>query len=359
MAKSALPRIAVVSDMGHSLLKIGARGRDTEWVYADAPHAIHEIPGRKWEQAVERSSAATNAIDFIQIGGDYFIIGESAERYGHATRRMGAKRYERNYLGAQAMAMLARVTPETEAEVIVMALHPPADAEYRKELRRSLLGVWDMQLGNGQEYMFHVSKVIAVDEPVAGMMNVVLDNRLRERKEYTQADALVLDIGGGTTSVAPILPGGAVDYLRATSFPLGILSVTEKLQQGLMAHYRDMFLGTRQLRPSQLRAALMTERFEGGGRTLTCKDEVRSAKAELLSEVERIYFNGNLGGPLVFGSIILTGGGSIAMGEDLLDLLDHKRITFAHNKPEDIHFANAYGAAKWMDVFEAEGVYEL
>lgn len=357
--KKAIPTIGVVADMGHSLLKIGARDSEGQWRFRVAPHALHEIPAKKWGLIAERSANQPNAIDYLQVGQRYYIIGDSAERYGHAMRRVGAARYEKEYIGIQALGMLARVAPVDEAEVVIMALHPPADAQYRQELRRALMGSWSIMLGNGREFLFKVTKVLTVDEPVGGLTNVSLDDRLRENEKITGGEVLVLDIGGGTTSVAPVLPGGSVDYGRINSYPMGILNVIEKLQQNLFSEYRTMFMKTRQIRPDRLRDALITEQFRGGGKTINCRDEVRSAKAELLSEIERMYFNGSLGGPLGFDAIVLTGGGSIAIGNDLRVMLDHKRVHFATDDTAHIHFANVTGAAKLFDVLEAEGAIEL
>lgn len=357
--RRGVPKIGVVSDAGHSLLKTGVRGADGDWQFTVAPHALHELQRKQWEQIVERSASQPNAVDYVQVGQQYYIMGDSAERYAHATRKMGAARYTRDYIGVQTMAMVARAAPVDEAEVVILALHPPADAEYRKELRSALTGQWDVLLGNGRECLFKVTQVITLDEPVAGLMNVAIDDRLRENKAITAGEVLVLDIGGGTTSVAPVLPGGSVDYGRADSYPMGILNVTARLQQNLFNQYRTMFMKTRQIRPDRLRDALITEQFRGGGKTINCKDEVRAAKAELLTEIERMYFDGSIGGPLQFDAIILTGGGSAAIGNDLRALLDHKRIYYSTDDAGHIHLANAFGAAKLFDIFEADGDIRL
>ncbi len=359
MARRAMPRIAVVADIGHSLWKVGVRDLEGNWRFNVAPHALHKIPQRKWEQIVERSRNQANAVDYVHEGRNYYIIGESAERFGHATRLMGAARYDHAYIGVQTLSMVARTTELDEAEIVLLALHPPSDAEYTRELRRAVKGSWDIELGNGKTCLYNVSEVITLDEPVAGLFNVALDDQLRENKRITGSEVLVLDIGGGTTSVAPVLPGGSVDYGRIDSYPMGILNVISKLQKNLMNQYRDMFIKTRQINQDRLRDSLLSEKFTGGGRTVTCKDEVRAAKAELLAEVERMYQDGAIGGSYGFDAVIMTGGGSVAMGQDLRDMLNHKSIHLATDNPADIHLANALGAAKLFDVLEADGKVDV
>jgi hypothetical protein len=351
--------LAAVVDMGHSLLKVGVRTIEGEWAYDVAPHALHKIPRRKWEQIVERAGTQKNARDYVQVGQQYFILGDSAERYGHSTRAMGAARYVREYIGVQAATMIARISPYADARVEVMALHPPGDAEYRKELRASIVGKWDLLLGDGNEYMFTIDHVHAVDEPYAGLMNIAINEKLMENQTITGGEGLVLDIGGGTTNVAPYLPGGSVDYGRIDSYPMGILNVISKLEKNLKNNHREIFKRARQIGQDRLRDALITGRFKGGGRTIQCKDEVRSAKSELLAEIERMYMDGAIGGPLGFDIVILTGGGSVAMGDDLADLLGHRNIKYAHSDLANIHFANVHGAGKLFDVLEDEGKIQL
>ena len=360
MAKAkGLPRVAVVADMGHSLLKIAATDAAGRWDYEVAPHAIQHITNvKEWQRAAERTAGQTNAADYIQIGQHYYIIGDSAERYGHSGRQLGAARYVREYIGVQAIAMLARVCPHDEAEVIVLALHPPSDAEYRKELRRALKGTWDMMTGDGRELLYNVTQVITLDEPVAGFMNIAITDHLKENTNVTGGEVLVLDVGGGTTSVAPVLPSGAVDYLRIDSHSMGILDVMSKLQSNLRDHYRDFLMKARAIPMNRLRDALKDNQLKAGGRTLNCTDDVRSAKAELLSEIERMYRNGRIGGPYGFDMIVLTGGGSVALGGDLEALLDHTNIRFAARASE-IHLANLFGGMKVMARFIQDGTVTL
>jgi len=357
--KPAMPTIAVVSDMGHSLLKIGVREVNGDWSYSDAPHALHKIPRVKWEHIADQTRGQANAVDYVQSGQDYYIIGESAERYGHAQRRVGAARYERDYIGVQTMGMVARIAPCSEAEVVILALHPPADVDFRRELRDSLIGTWDMQLGDGRECLYHVRQVVTTAEPVAGFMNAVLDNKLREDRSLTGGEVLVIDLGGGTTTVAPVLPGGSVDYGRAASFSMGILNVMYKLEENLKAAYREEFKRARQIPPDRLRRALMDDTFTGGGRVMPCADEVRAAKAELLAEIEQMYYNGTVGGAMRFDAIVLTGGGSVVLGQDLRDMLMHDDVRFADRDTEHIHYANVKGAGKMFDLLVADSVIEL
>lgn len=350
-----LPKLAAIVDMGHSLLKAGVRTVDGEWEYATIPHALRDIDRLEWEHTVERAKNQVNARDYVQIGQHYFILGVSAEKWGHGTRLEGQDRYQRDYIGAQAMSMIARLSPYPEAEIVIMALYPPHDTHHRSKLRQSLIGSWDLKLGDGSEFLFTVSSVALTAEPVAGMMNVVLNDRLQEDTSVTSVESLVLDVGGGTTSFAPVLQNAAVDYPRISGYQMGILEVTRRLEESLRRNYREYFRRTRQIAQDRLRDTLVTGKFRGGGKTLVCKDEVRRAKADLLSEIEKVYYNTSVNGPHGYDLIILTGGGSILLGDDLKELLAHNNIQYAIKDTENMHLANIKGAGKMFDLMEQEG----
>ena len=355
--KRRLPVVGVVSDMGHSLLKLAALV-DGEWSYDVIPHALHTMQSQQWEVVIQRGGSQSSALDFIQVGQDYYIMGDSAERYGHSTRAMGASRYRRDYIGVQMIAMLARVCPYPEAELVIMALHPPGDAQYTRDLRRALNGTWDIRLGNGDERKYHVRQTLTVDEPVGGLFNLAITSRGKENIGITSGETLVLDIGGGTTSVAPVLPGGSVDYARIKSYSMGILDVTTALETNLRNHYHEFLRRTRKIPQGRLRDSLVTHQFQGGGRVLNCAEDVRAAKGDLLREIEQMYYNGSVGGPVPFDTVILTGGGPVPMGDELRDLLDHKNIQYAAPH-EQMHLANMHGGIKMFAELMNEGSLEL
>jgi len=358
MAKRhVMPRIYFAWDGGHSRWKYGVREENGEWFWADTTHSQHTIERKRWEQITEQAAGSGVALDYVQCGQDFYVMGESGERVGFSTRLYGASRYARNYIGVQAMSMLARITPYPEAEVVMIAMYPPGDDLYREELRRALIGTWDLMLGDGSEYLFHVKKVVLTAEPVAGLRNVALNNRLQEDRRVTSAETLVLDVGGGTTSGAPVFAGGGVDYQRAFSFNIGILKVMDELDSLLKSRYRDMLRQTRFIQPHRLREMLATNVFRGGGRSVNCAEEVRAAKRMLLERIERMYFDGTIGGAFAFDQIILTGGGSIALGDDLVALLNHKNVIYA-GEAVNIHMANVYGAAKMLDILAADGAFD-
>jgi len=355
--RRGLPVVGVVSDMGHSYLKLAGLVNGN-WTYDVTPHALHTMKDKQWEVVIQRAGSQSNALDFIQVGQGYYILGDSAERYGHSTRAMGASRYRRDYIGVQMISMLSRVCPYPEAELVVMALHPPGDAQYIGDLRKALKGSWDIRLGNGDERLYHVRQVLTVDEPVGGLFNLAITSRGKENVGITSGETLVLDIGGGTTSVAPVLPGGSVDYARIKSYSMGILDVTSALEINLRNHYHEMLRRTRKIPQDRLRDSLLTGQFQGGGRVVNCADDVQSAKGDLLREIEQMYYNGSVGGPIPFDTVILTGGGAVPMGEELQELLDHKNIQYAA-KPKEMHIANMNGGIKVFTELVNEGSITL
>jgi len=351
-------KMAAVSDMGHTLMKLSAR-IDGEWTYpVVVPHALHKIPQKRWEDMVSQLRGERNAADYVKVGDKHYVIGETAERLDHATRAMGAARYAVDYITVQTVAMLARVSPFESAEVALMPFYPPADSRYRKQLARVLKGRWPVELGDGRQFMFTIDQVATLAEPVAGYFNAALDENLNEDDKVTGGEALIVDVGGGTVNVAPVLPGGAVDYARAHSYSMGILDVMARLEANLRDKYSGRLQKTRHLAPDRLREALMTYQFKGGGHALPCREEVQQAKAPLLAEIDQLYHNGSIGGPMRYDAVILTGGGAWALGEELRKLLDHRRIVYAAHQDE-MHLANIFGGMKTFEVLLAQGALKL
>lgn len=51
--------------------------------------------------------------------------------------------------------------------------HPPGDVKYREDLMRSVIGEWEVDFGQSKAN-FRVIYANAFDEPVGGLMNVLL-----------------------------------------------------------------------------------------------------------------------------------------------------------------------------------------
>jgi hypothetical protein len=79
----------------------------------------------------------------------------------------------------------------------------------------------------GKEHHFRVSYANTFNEPVGGLMNVILteDEQHYQHKDINDGRALAIDIGGFTTNYLVVNPGGKVDFSLARCVPIGIQSV--------------------------------------------------------------------------------------------------------------------------------------
>jgi hypothetical protein len=77
---------------------------------------------------------------------------------------------------------------------------------------------WDAEV-QGREHHFRVTYANTFDEPVGGLMNVILteDGQHYQHTNINGGRALIQDIGGFTIDFLVVNPGGEVDYSLARS----------------------------------------------------------------------------------------------------------------------------------------------
>ena len=129
-------------------------------------------------------------------------LGRAPNGMGLFTPRSGTARYTKDYCGVLAVISLACLY-ERGREVAVFASHPPGDVKYREDLMKSIIGEWDVETGQSKAN-FRVTYVNTFDEPVGGLMNVLLteDGQHYQYPQISDGRSLVIDIGG-------CAPGGA------------------------------------------------------------------------------------------------------------------------------------------------------
>lgn len=338
----------LVLDAGNSVIK--ARLGEKELSF---PHAIRRLTESEYRQVVERAGHSGPPLDYLRVNDDYYVIGESAERHGTVTRRTGAARYTRDYYGVFVAATLARVT-DWGVNMSVFGSHPPGDVIYRDNLMESAAGDWNIEVG-GKERRVRVNYVNTFEEPVGGLMNLLLteDGRHFQRTDLN-GRSLVIDIGGHTTDWLAVNPGGQVDYSLSESTPMGILEVFRDFERTFRANHRDVVRGLTKLPPERVRNAVATGIFIGGGQEFKAEAEVQEATSTLLNRISDTYQN-LAGGPLPWDSIVLTGGGSAILYDRLLPILNHKSVILA-DEPEKIHMANVRGGQKLWQLYEVMGI---
>ncbi|MBN1536871.1 MAG: ParM/StbA family protein [Anaerolineales bacterium] len=339
----------IVLDAGNSIIKAKIARRDRSEIAF--PHAFKPLTEVEYTSIVSRSGKQSTSQDYVRINGQPYVVGESAERHGVHTQRTGSSRYIRDYYGIFAAAMLGRFY-ERGMEVSVFGSHPPGDAIYREDLMKSVIGEWIVEM-DGRERRFQVSYANTFDEPVGGLMNVLLtdDGQHYRHSDIHDGSALVIDIGGFTTDWIAVNPGGEVDYSLARSVPVGIQNVVADFEASFRAHNLNAVKDTPVLPPERVRRAIATGVFDGAGRRYPCENEVKEATNLVLNRIADTYQR-IAGGALSWDSIILTGGGSALLYKRLLPVLDHENVILADDL-ESIHLANVRGGLKLWRLYEA------
>jgi len=339
----------MILDAGNSIIKAKiARRENGEIAF---PHAMKQLTESEYEKITKRAVIQNQSMDYLRINGKPYVVGESAERHGLITQRTGTARYTRDYYGVFAAATLGRLYDRSR-EVSVFGSHPPGDVNFRQDLMESIIGNWYVEV-NGKERHFRVSYANTFDEPVGGLMNVILteDGQHYQHTDINGGRALVIDIGGFTSDWLAVNPGGEIDYSLARSIPLGIQSVLADFENSFRSNNLEVVKDAPVLPPDRVRKALITGTFEGGGKKYPCKQEVEEATSLFLNSFSDTYQR-LTGGALSWDNIILTGGGSALIHQKLIPILKHNNVILAESK-ENLHLANVRGGLKLWRLYEA------
>ena len=339
----------MVLDAGNSIIKAKiARRERGETAF---PHAIKPLTEAEYSSILARAGKTSLSPDYLRINGQPYAVGESAERHGVHVQRTGAARYTHDYYGIFAAAALARLY-ERGGEIMVFGSHPPGDVNFRQDLMKAVIGDWHIET-NGSERHFRVTYANTFDEPVGGLMNVLLteDGQHYQRSDLNGGRSLVIDIGGFTTDYIAVNPGGEVDYSLARSVPIGIQNVVADFEESFRANNLQAVKDTPALPPERVRKAISTGVFEGSGRKYPCEKEAKEATNLLLNRIADTYQR-IAGGALGWDAIILTGGGSALLYMPLLTILNHARVILADDI-ENLHLANVRGGLKLWRLYEA------
>lgn len=314
-------------------------------------HAMHEVSEADYEY-VKRRTNGKPPIDFIRINGKPYVIGEAAEDFGPVTKKVGAARYTKEYIGNLFASSLARAYTNG-GEVEVIASHPSRDITFRDNLMDALLGKWEVE-SQGRERTYEVILATAHDEPAGGLYNVMLtdDGTEYQNTDISGARTLVLDIGGGTCGMIAANPGGWIDYsFRPDTLQLGIMDVLRDFETALREDFAAEFQDATVIRPERLREALANGVFVGGGEEIPCHRQAAVAKSRLLNQISQRYQQ-RAGGPRNWDAIVTTGGGIGMLYQDLIPVLNHKRI-YPSGNLNDIHMANVRGLRKIRNFYKA------
>ncbi|MGB6679796.1 MAG: ParM/StbA family protein [Candidatus Bathyarchaeia archaeon] len=339
----------MVLDAGNSVIKAKIARRERGEVAFS--HALKPLTETEYENILSRSKTTELSSDYVRINGQPFVVGQSAERHGVHTQRTGSARYTRDYYGIFAAAVLGRLY-ERGREVLIFGSHPPGDVKFRHDLMESVIGEWEVEI-QGRACHFRVTYANTFDEPVGGLMNVLLteDGQHYQHTDISGRRSLVIDIGGFTTDYLSVNPGGEVDYSLARSVPIGIQNVVSDFEESFRANNLEAVKGTPVLPPERIRRAIAIGVFEGGGRRYHCEDEAQESTNMLINRIADTYQR-IAGGSLSWDVIILTGGGCALLHQRLLPMLKHENVILADDI-ESIHLANVRGGLKLWRLYKA------
>jgi hypothetical protein len=339
----------MVLDAGNSIIKAKIARRDRGEV--SFPHALRKLTETEYSMIISRPGISVPPLDYIRVNGQPYVIGKGAERHGIITQRAGTAWYTRDYYGVLTSSTLGRLY-DRNREVAIFGSHPPGDVQFRQDLMDAVVGDWYVEV-KGKECHFRVSYSNTFDEPVCGLMNVLLteDGQHYQHTGINEGRALVIDIGGFTTDWLAVNPGGEVDYRLARSVPIGIQTVIADFENSFRANNLEAVKETPVQPPDRVRKAIASNVFEGGGRKYSCEREVEEATSVVINRIGDTYQR-IAGGALGWDCIILTGGGSGLLYHRLLPILKHENVILADDI-NTIHLANVRGGLKLWRLYEA------
>lgn len=355
---AGMPDDVVMFDGGHNIIKACPLNRNQDYEF---PHALKQLTRAEYNAAID-GYGRDGTPDYVEVNGNYYVIGASATQYPDLQRVTGHHRYTRDYFGVFLAVMLFRMY-KTGRDVAIYASYPTGDYDHRTALAKSIWGEWVITI-NGKTKAFNVKYVNTYEEARGGANNLILSNDgiQFEDRDINDGDALVIDIGGGTTDLRSV-KDGKVTGLVARSLDLGAQNI-ETSFESLLLGKRDeggqlYFAGYRTLPLDLLRQAIKTKRWVGGGLDLDVAHEVDQATNMLLTQLRQVYeaplARKGCGGPMLWRYIILTGGASAMLHDYLLPILKHHRIVLAEKDIEKMQYANIHGGRKLWKLGYAKG----
>lgn len=340
----------VVVDQGNYEQKIATAAR--EW---SIRHALVPLDGRTYNDLMARAGRKGHP-DVAVINGQPYAFGSMAEQLGFQGRRVGSDRYTADYYGAFFALALFNVFPKGNQNVILYASHAPKDLMYRGAIRNAAEQEWTVE-SSGETRTYDVKASYFFDEPMGGLMNLVLDTTGRKHryKSLLSGRVLVIDVGGFTTDFA-VMEDGQMNYTAMRSIVGGTLDIEEKFVNLLRTHYAEEFQSVQTFRGDRVRKALETDVMNMGG--LGKKDvkaEVSAAKVDLVRAIADRYRR--MGGVTQNDFVVLTGGGAALLEGELMDALGHEQMFLACGDGEemDMRFANVRGGLKVMRMLSYKG----
>lgn len=343
-------------DLGRAIWKSASGDRLTH----STPAGLAPIGMDAYESALEREAKPTP--EFILVNGKPYVTGERTSQYALLQRNGTANRYKREIFGVAAIASLMYYGFEDYADVRFVVSYPPADADYRREMKDSLLGEWYVE-SYGKSAYVNVTHVYSETEPLCLIRHLELPD---EDGQYHQVagqdgsweyfdDKLVLvgDGGGETFDTIGTDIRGNLNTAVMGSRPIGLNHARIRFEQAIRNRHKSFFKGVSDLNPLLIAEAFTTGVLNAGGEQLDCGLEARAERTAYINRVVE-YMEAKSGGFKNYRTIILGGGAAGALNGELLNAIDHRNIIYADPNLDQIHLAGVRGlrqlAHKWLEV---------
>lgn len=321
--------------------------------FSDERHAISLLSESEWRRACGNGKPPQG---IMRVNGQPVAFGDVARRYSLKEKPRGAARYTPEYYGFALAYALSQTFPRDMANITLFASHAPGDVEYARDIISSAKGVWQITNHVG-DLAYQVKDVYTADEPIAGYSHYTLTERGEERKKNPLRDVttLVLDVGGHTTDVAAIDPGGNIDSLSLKSTRTGVINMTNDFENMLRANNRTLFQSAGDLDIRRVENAILTGVYKFGKVAIPCEVEAQSVIQSLVNDVIQIIEAA--GGAANYDYILLTGGGAALIHDALVKSYPRIDFIFAEPNRDLMKYANVFGLAKVGALMRLVGVW--
>lgn len=353
MARKKTNDHLVVLDSGRSLVKAKTQSDEKSFT-----HGLAQVTEVEYRTALARDGDPL----MMRINGVPFAIGDRAITRGYQARKITADRYNEIYFGSLLAAMLYQLYDKPIKNIFLYASHPPIAIEYRQDIIAAAKGKWTVEGVNGTR-TYTVQDVRCFDEPVGGVMNLLIgnDGKTYARSDVKEGSTLVLDIGGQTIDIAP-LDNGRVDYTAITSADGGIIEVENRFTKLLRSEHKNKLKGANFLSVDGIRDSLRTGVFDAGVHGhLSVHELVSEATDDIIIRINSLIEE--YGGLVRYNNVVFTGGGGGLLFDRICQYYDHPNIIsnlgrdYFHlaDDIKDVHMANVRGGWKLLKMFQKAG----
>ena len=183
--------------------------------------------------------------------------------------------------------------------------------------------------------MFEIGENNVYPEGLAAFIDYAIDDVGNLRVDM-QETVGIIDIGGRTTDMAVVVPGGSVDHARSGSENIGVLD----LAQALGIELKKIF-GS-EIPAYMLDSAMRTGVVSAWGKKHDIREALDASAEDVMQRIMR-EINRRFGTGIDLDKILLVGGGSKVFGKVALQ---YPNVII----PEGAQFSNARGFAKFLNL---------